>query len=376
MKQENLSISNSDWSKFLTTLIAVTIGTMGFLYLSIYLIDPYDMLMFSPETSRSLITYKRRLGNPGIARKAQFDSFIIGTSTVMLLKPQRLDHLLHAKIANLSVPAATPYEQMRMASLFMEYHDELNLVIVSIDLVWCTIDGNTRYIDVHNDKEQEERRIQEWMYSSNFWQQLPPLNRRIFKHTRKQLKAIFGSRTPKYNANGYGNFTEYYAKNYDQARIQKNLYGDSEPTLKMPLQPAIKVNKSKVKTWRFSDIEMLKKWLVSLPPSTRKILLFPPYHHYKQAQIGSENEVRWNECKNRVTNISLTVPHVTVLDFMIRSPITIDDSNYFDSVHYTVEIANKIEDTLGFVVMGQSTGEGGQTDEQNSTFFKVLNRPM
>ena len=357
-------------------LVTVTVGALGFLYLSIYLIDPYDLFMLSPEASRYQISSKRRLGNPGIARKPQFDSFIIGTSTVMLLKPRRLNKLLHAKIANLSTPAASPYEQMRLAALFVEFHDELNLVIVSIDGAWCTINGNPRYLDIGNNKLKEERFIQEWMYSSSFWQQLPPLNRRILKHTRKQLEAMLGFRAPKYNSDGYGNFTERYARNYDQARIQKNLYGDSEPALKIAIQPAIKVNDSELKSWQFSDIAMLKKWLESLSPSARKILIFPPAHHYKQPQIGSESEALWSECKNRVSNIGSTVPQVTVFDFMIRSPVTMNDSNYWDPDHYTVEIANKIEDALGYVVTGQTVVEAQQTNKQNSTFFNILRRPM
>ncbi len=372
MKQENLSTSSSDWNKFLKLLMGIAIGALALLYLWVYLVDAYDIFMFSPDASRSPVSSKRRHFNPGIARNPSFDSFIMGTSTVMLLKPQHLNQLLDAKIANLSLPAGSPYEQLRMASLFMEYHEKLNLIILSVDDVWCSIDGADKYIDVNNKGLVEERQLQEWRYGSSFWQQLPPLNRRIIKDTRRQLGNILGFRSFPYDADGYADFTRQFAEDLDQAQIQKKLYGRSKTKIKNPLQAAVKITEAEIKNWKFPDIIMLKKWLSSLPSSTRKILLFPPHHHYKQAQSGTKDELKWNECKKRVTDMGQTVPQLTVVDFMFKSSITTNDNNYWDPLHYTVDIADKIEQTLGRIVNNQVM------DNKTSTidpYFKILTQP-
>jgi len=372
MKQENLSTSSSDWNKFLKRLIGITISALALLYLSVYLLDPYDIFMFSADASRSPVSSKRRHFNPGIARNPSFDSFIMGTSTVMLLKPQHLNQLLDAKIANLSLPAGSPYEQLRMASLFMEYHEKPNLIILSVDDVWCSIDGADKYIDVNNKELVEERQLQEWRYGSSFWQQLPPLNRRIIKDSRRQLSNILGFRSFPYDADGYADFTRQFAEQWDQAEIQKNLYGTSKTKINKPLQAAVKITAAEIKSWKFADIIILKKWLSSLPVSTRKILLFPPHHHYKQAPSGSKDELKWNECKKRVADMGLTVPQLTVIDFMFKSSITTNDANYWDPLHYTVAIADKIEQTLGDIVMKQTIDNKTYTKDP---YYKILTRP-
>ncbi len=351
MKQENLFISNSDWNSFLKVLMLTSISTLGLLYLVVYLIDPYDVLSLSPDFERSPVSSKRRHFNPGIARNPSFDSFIIGSSTVMLLNPSHLNPLLNAKIANLSLPAASPYEQLRIAGLFAEYHDPINLVIVSIDEVWCEINGVGKYVDVGNNELTEKRRIQEWMYHSNFWQQLPPLNKRIIKDTYKQIRNLLDLKTFSYQANGYADFTKQLAKKMTPADIQEKLYGTSTIKIKPIQQPPVTISDTERKSWAFPDIIQLEKWLTSLEPSTRKLLIFPPYHHFRLAQIASKDEVRWQECKKRVANMSLSIPQVTVVDFMIRSSISNNDKNYWDSLHYTLEIADIIEKTLGNIMI-------------------------
>lgn len=372
MKQENLSTSSSDWNKFLKLLMSITIGALALLYLWVYLVDPYDIFMFSADASRSPVSSKRRHFNPGIARNPSFDSFIMGTSTVMLLKPQHLNQLLNAKIANLSLPAGSPYEQLRMASLFIDYHEELNLIILSVDDVWCSIDGADKYIDVNDKGLVEERQLQEWRYGSSFWQQLPPLNKRIIKDSRRQLGNILGFRSFPYDADGYADFTRQFAEQWDQAEIQKNLYGTAETKIKEAVQAAVKVTEAEIKRWKFADIIILKDWLSSLPVSTRKILFFPPHHHYKQAPSGSKDELKWNECKKRVADIGLTVPQLTVIDFMIKSSITTNDANYWDPMHYTVAIADKIEQTLGDIVMKQAIDNKTYAKDP---YYRILTRP-
>jgi hypothetical protein len=76
-----------------------------------------------------------------------------------------------------------------------------------------------------------------------------------------------------------------------------------------------------------------------------------------------------------LAGIGKHVAGVTVVDFLFDSAITLNDANYFDSTHYTVEIADQLEDILGAVVMRTPSGEKpdeGQNDKDKP--YRVLNR--
>jgi hypothetical protein len=123
------------------------------------------------------------------------------------------------------------------------------------------------------------------------------------------------------------------------------------------------------------DVAKLEAAMAALPRSTRKVLVFPPYHYFSHFVNGSKNRARWRECKERVAGIGKHVAGVTVVDFLFDSAITLNDANYFDSTHYTVEIAGQLEDILGAVVMRTPSGEKpdeGQNDKDKP--YRVLNR--
>jgi hypothetical protein len=99
MQQKSSSTSNSDWKGFVRTLLVAAFTSLVATYLSVYLIDPYYLFIHSPSAKRLPISKRPRHWKPGLARKQRFDSFITGTSAVMLFKPERLNSLLDARIA-------------------------------------------------------------------------------------------------------------------------------------------------------------------------------------------------------------------------------------------------------------------------------------
>ena len=50
----------------------------------------------------------------------------------------------------------------------------------------------------------------------------------------------------------------------------------------------------------------------------------------------------WQACKERVAEIADPVPNTVVADFMLPSPITRGDDNYWDALHYRVAIADRL----------------------------------
>ena len=66
----------------------------------------------------------------------------------------------------------------------------------------------------------------------------------------------------------------------------------------------------------------------------------------------------WQACKERVAEIATQVPNTVVADFMLPSPITRTDDNYWDALHYRVAIADRLARDLAVAGRGEEFGFG------------------
>lgn len=61
-----------------------------------------------------------------------------------------------------------------------------------------------------------------------------------------------------------------------------------------------------------------------------------------QIPPGADGAAAWTACKARAADLGRTRPGTVVVDFMIHSPITIEDDHYWDGLHYTTAIADRL----------------------------------
>ena len=124
----NLSISNSEpaagWRRFFCRLLFIAVLTSVGIYGFIVTLDPFDTLVLSPPFDRSPVASNQRYAFPALARRAAFDSVILGTSTSRSLRPVELDPLFNAHFVNLAMNSATAYEQWRLGMLFARRHPQ------------------------------------------------------------------------------------------------------------------------------------------------------------------------------------------------------------------------------------------------------------
>jgi hypothetical protein len=106
--------------------------------------------------------------------------------------------------------------------------------------------------------------------------------------------------------------------------------------------------------------------LDALPADTSRVLILPPYHHFRLPVEGSRDRAVLDECKLRLARLADSVPSTTLVDFWQRSRISLKDENYWDHVHYKVGIAPLIEQA---VVNALFTGRGEEG------LFRVLAWP-
>ncbi|MEM8744834.1 MAG: hypothetical protein AAGF14_09395 [Pseudomonadota bacterium] len=333
-----------DWKRYWKLLIASVFAIAALLVTAVWVINPYSNLPFSPSFERRPIATNQRYSYPAIARDPAFDSVVLGTSTARLLKPQVLDAEFGARFANLSMNSGTPYEQMRIGTLFANQRPEQRALIIGLDRYWCEVGEAEKYTF---------RSFPEWMYDANPWNDLPNMIEfQTFQDVMRQAGYLLGVRSQRYGPDGYANFLPP-VKKYDLAKVRKNIYGSSKPRLrKVAAKP--KAPKAFPRdTWTYGNHPRLEALLRQFSPDAKKVLVFVPYHRHKQAAAHTERGAQWEECKKRVSEIARRFPNTTVLDFMIDSPITTRDENYWDPLHYT----NAVADELARLIVRGSRGE-------------------
>ena len=336
------SISSSEpraaWARFLRLLLAFAAVPVAVAYAFIALVDPWGMLPLSPPLPREAVTTNQRFSYPMIARDPRFDSIVVGTSTSRLLRPAMLDEAFGARFANLAMNSGTAWEQSEMLALFTRSRAAPRVVLVGLDQEWCD-SGPLRRLT--------PRPFPAWMYGDNLWRGYGEiLNPFAAEEAGKQALAMLGLARARYGRDGYANFLPDDAR-YDAARAAAGL-------VPPPAAPAA----AEAPAFAFAPLALLAERLAALPAETRVVLFFVPYHVSAQAQPGSAEAQRWAACRTAVARIAAARPGTVVADFMIPSPITREDTHYWDPLHYRIGIADRLARGLAEAAAGRALPEG------------------
>lgn len=318
------------WKSFLATLVAVLL----FLIVVLWVVDPYGNLPGSPPFDRTAMASNQRFSYPAVARSQKFDSAVIGTSTVRMLEPGVLNAAFGGRFANLAMNSATAYEQTRLFGVFRQNHSAPKTVLIGVDKVWCTFAAAT--------EKYTFRRFPEWMYDENPWNDLPHmLELKSFENLGRQAAYLLGLKAAKYRPDGYANFLPP-DNQYDLRKARQAIYGAPEPKHKTAAESPLTIAAATRAQWLFPTHADLRDMLSGLPDATRKILFFVPYHAYLQSAPGTQTFIETQECKARIKQIVAPLENAVLLDFMIVSPLTVRDENYWDPLHYSAKVADRL----------------------------------
>ena len=331
------SISSSDpWRRFFRRLLAGVLLAAAAIYGFIVVVDPFDTLPLSPPFDRGPVSTNARYAFPALARKPQFDSMILGTSTSRLLRPAALDPLFEAHFVNLAMNSATAYEEWRLGKVFLRAHPAAKVALIGLDIVWC---GTGETVEKYT-----PRVFPEWMYDDDLWRgYLEQFDLYALEQAGIQFAELTGLRPPRYGRDGYTDFLPDDSL-YDLARARGHLYPDGDRSLR-PVVPAIAMSEAERRSLRFPTHPLLQDLLAAMPQAL-KLVYFVPYHIAVQPRPGSREAVAWQECKARVAAIAAGAPRTRLVDFMVQSPVTREDANYWDSLHYRLAIADWLARSL------------------------------
>jgi hypothetical protein len=156
----------------------------------------------------------------------------------------------------------------------------------------------------------------------------------------------------RYGRDGYSDFLPDDSV-YDLARARAHLYPGGEPGVWAPVVPAATLSDAERRSLRFPSHPLLQELLAAMPDAL-KLVYFVPYHLALQPRPGSHDAIVWHECKKRVAAIVAAAPRARLVDFMIPSPVTREDANYWDPLHYRVAIASWLARSLHEAAEGSS----------------------
>jgi hypothetical protein len=320
------------WRRFFALTIAWSVGLGVFVYAFLAIVDPFDTLPLSPRFDRPPIATNARYSFPALARSARFDAAIIGTSTSRLLRPAALNPLFGAAFANLSMNDAQAYEQYRLLQVFTRYHGDARVVMIGLDRVWCgTGDTHAKYTP---------RPFPEWIYEENRWRRyLEIYNLYTVEQAGQQFGVLTGLTPARYGRDGFTVFLPD-DKLYDLARARAAFAHMPRPNL-VPASGAADPGSLK-----FPTHALLSEALETLAPTTLKLLFFVPYYAGFQAEPDTPDAAVWGECKQRIAALARATPHTVLADFMIQSPITREETNYWDPLHFRVSVVERLERDL------------------------------
>jgi hypothetical protein len=297
---------------------------------------------------RPLVSGSQRFDYPQVMRSGRFDSIIVGSSTARLIDPEQLNGPFAARFANLALNAGTAWEQWTVFEYFRRKAGPPKVLIVGIDAVWCRPDAD-RMRTVHG--------FPDWLYDDNRWNDYPNLfNSGTLELAGRLVGYHLRLNRARSRYDGFEVFTP--AENeFDLARARHGIWSGREPRL-LPDVPPPPLSDIERRALSFPALEWMDSMLAELPSSSVKVLAFMPVHVALQAWPGTHDAAVDAECKARIADIART-HGAKVVDWRIASPITTDDSNYWDGLHYRLPIAQRItRELVEAVLSGKDSTDG------------------
>lgn len=353
------STRNADprlWHRFARSFAALVVlfGFAGVAFIG--LLDPYGLRAAPGRAPGPLMDSNQRFMYPQVVRSGAFDAAVFGTSTSRLIDPRELDQAFDAHFANLSMNAATAYEQVQLARLFLRERTP-KAVLFGIDTVWCAADADRNRLTF--------RPFPPWLYEYDTpWSIFRQVNWQSLATASRVLLFHLGLVPERIRGDGFAVFTPP-EKNYDPAKARAHIHGqiptqdDAEPASGPQTAADLPDAPMPALAW-------LDELLAGLPGSTRKLVAFMPVHVAEQGAPSTPRGLHEAACKAEIAKIG-RARGATVIDFRIPSPVTTQDGNYWDRLHYRLPIATKIVAGLKAAVTERRDDPAG--------FYRLLTQP-
>jgi len=317
------SISSSDVSTGWGRSIAACLGTLALgaalIATLVILVDPYDSGRFGNAFSIVGVSDRNPwTANISRARDPQFDSAILGNSTVQLLEPARLDEATGLRFVQLVAPGADPRGDLAILDYFARHHKTIRALVISVDQPWCS---NT-VLPPPKDP------FPYWLYQGGTLRHLGNLfTWAALDRSFQRIAIARGARQP-VRADGYWNYEELWAP------------GAKHPAVAEPAKAAPFTGKI---TDPFPYAAMLAAAIGKLPRDVSVVLVMPPTFYTIVPVPGSRDAAAHTACKEAYRSIVSGRANSNLIDYRVDNTLTRDPANFTDLIHYRAVIARRIE---------------------------------
>lgn len=331
------------WSRWFVLAAALF---AGILFAFVAALDPFGLRVGVGSQPRPIMDINQRFMYPQLVRSGAFDAAVVGTSTMRLVDPRALSRDLGARFVNLAMNAATPWEQTQTAQLFRAHAPAPRWLVWGLDRTWCEPDATDPA------KWRTPRPVPGWFSREVRWRDWPALlNLTNLEIAGRLLAYRLGYARERIRPDGYEVFTPP-ENTYDLARARLHLYpGSAGQPQPHAAGPAEAVSEAERRAWRFPALDWLAQALAQYPPATRILLVLPPSHVTAYPAPQSVAGQRYEACKQAIAAVARQRGGILV-DYAHASPVTSDDSHYWDPLHFRLPIAQRVEQELARVATG------------------------
>jgi hypothetical protein len=333
-RNPKIGIAMTHWRPFLRGFGITFIVVLFCAAALVFLMNPYGNLRPTLFRHHVIMDINQRFQYPALIRSGDFDSIVMGTSDARLLRPKRLEEVFGGHFANLGINAGTAWEQHRLLDLFIREVERPRFLLMAIDQVWCK--------ETAAEEDITPRGFPDWIYDDNrFNDLLYMLNAKAIETSVRRIGFLLTLKPAQFPA-GYEEFTPP-DKKYDLLKAQRKIWRGNQPQKIEPIYPPYHPEPDERASWRFPALDWLEDILNRFKGNV--VVAFMPVHIRSQPVPGSLEAAKEAECKQRIADIARRYD-APVVDFRIWSDITSKDSNYWDSLHYRVSIAERIVDDI------------------------------
>jgi len=127
------------WKRFLRAFAITGVAALALVIVLVLLVDPLGVSpvgLFEPKAGFAL--KDRRFLVQQLIRSGQFDSFLLGSSTIHSVDPNWVKAAFGGSFANLSIHGATPHELARVLEAVARSRPRLRTIVLGLDGGrWC-----------------------------------------------------------------------------------------------------------------------------------------------------------------------------------------------------------------------------------------------
>lgn len=345
--------------KWIVSLFAAIISFLLVMALTVYIYDPYCYYRI-PEDR--LIVNNYRFLNAGIAKNADYDTAILGSSMTQNFNMDSFRTKLGMNPIKLTVGAMS-IEGMELTYNLVDRIDKAQNVFVCIDLPSLNKEKDaleTYATYLYNDSPFDDYK---YLFGYETWMRLLPLNIAF------NLAESIGINLPSsYACKNIDNIGEWHSNStYDGEKIKEN-YINSNTGVSVQ-------NTTGVHERMIRNADKIIK-IVCSDDTKNVILFFPPYSALYWSDLMKRGLFdEYMLVKEYIVNKVEEMPYVTVYDFQSMDS-TSDLNNYKDITHYSADINEEMVDCFAekrYLVDSTNISDSIRSQEQIIDIFNKEN---